>query len=130
MASQNKKSCPRNESLKITSFNYIKEEDCGVIKGAPFPKNLRPQRRNRPHREKTRPETQFVSSQEEVSQRDPIILTKNPNFVLSEAGRSLMRLGPKTTSTPCGPSDEKAQYEAFVKFREGIRWNWFLNKQM
>ena len=26
--------------------------------------------------------------------------------------------------------DEKSQYEAFVKFREGLRWNWFFYKQM
>ena len=130
MAGQNMEICLSTGSLKLTSFKYIKEEDSGIIKGAPFPRNLRPHRRNRPHKKKNPARAQFVSSPEEVSQRDPIILTKNPNFELSEAGKSLMRLGPKTAPTPRGPPDEKTQYEAFVKFREAIRWNWFFNKQM
>ena len=128
MAGQNEDIFPRTGSVRIMGFKYIKEKDTGYIKGAPFPNYLRPHRRNRPHSNASKPEAQFVSSQEELSQRDPIILTKKTNFELSEAGKSLMRLGPKTAPTPRGPPDEKLQYEAYVKFREGIRWNWFFNK--
>ena len=39
-----------------------------------------------------------------------------------------MRLGPKTCPTPEGPVDEKALYEGFIRFREGLRWKWFFNK--
>ena len=39
-----------------------------------------------------------------------------------------MRLCPKTCQTPEGPVNEKSLYEGFVTFREGIRWQWFFNK--
>ena len=66
--------------------------------------------------------------EEEKAQRDPIILTRNPNFVLPEAGKTLMRLGPKTCPTPMGPTDEKALHTGFVRFRENLRWAWHHNK--
>ena len=115
-------------SRKIYGSRYSKAEDSGEMKGAPFPTNLRPHRINRPHTNKNPYNRQFISSPEEESQRDPIILTKNPNFVLPEAGRKLMRLGPKTAPTPDKPVDEKAQYEAFASWREKVRWNWMFNK--
>ena len=113
-------------SRRIFGNRYFKAEDRGEEKGAPFPRNLRPHRINRPH---TNPyDRHSTSSQEEDSQRDPIILTSNPHFTLSEAGRKLMGLGPKTAPTPDTPVDEKAQFEAFVKWKESFRWKWFFNK--
>ena len=119
---------PSQGSRNIYGSTYFKAEDTGEARGAPFPKNLRPHRINRPHKNRNPYAEQFVSSPEEDSQRDPILLTTNPNFRLSEAGRKLMALGPKTAPTPRGPVDEKSQYEAWVKWRESLRWSWFFNK--
>ena len=118
--------CVGSRALK--GFNYIKAKDREPYQGVPFPQNLRPNRRNRPHRTKYPSRRQHVVTEEEKAQRDPIILTKNPNFVLPEAGKTLMRLGPKTCPTPRGPIDEKALHESFVRFRENLRWAWHRNK--
>ena len=66
-AGQEQEICRRARSVRLSGFKYIKEEDSGFRKVAPFPRNLRPQRRNRPHREKRQPRSQFVASQEELS---------------------------------------------------------------
>ena len=50
---------------------------------------------------------QFKVTEEELAQRDPIILSKREDFELPAAGKSLMRLGPMTCPTPSGPVDEK-----------------------
>ena len=39
-----------------------------------------------------------------------------------------MALGPLTAPTPPGPVDEKSQHEAWVRWRESLRWNLFFNK--
>ena len=116
-------------SRKIKAFYYIREHS-GALPGARFPHNLRPHGRRRPHRNRYPEKSQHQVTEAELAARDPIILTKNPNFELPACGKELMRLGPKTCPTPAGPTDEKALYEAFVQFRETIRWKWYHNKNV
>ena len=47
---------------------------------------------------------------------------------LSEDAKALMRKSPKFCPTPRGPIDEKGHYEAFLRYRESMRWKWFFNK--
>ena len=102
-------------SRKIKGFIYVKKEDSGLLNGAPFPQYIRPHRRNRPTRERFQhpASRQHVVTQEDMAARDPIVLTKNQDFLLTEAGKSVMRLGPKTAPTPMTTVDEKAQIESW-----------------
>ena len=100
------------------------------MQGAPFPQNLRPHRRDRPHRRRYPASRQHIVTEEDLAVRDPIILTKNPSFVLGDAGKSLMRMSPKTCPTHKTPVDEKELYEAWVKWRESLRWKWHFNKNL
>ena len=114
-------------SRKIKGFYYLREHK-DAVPGARWPNNLRPNRVNRPHRNRYPDRPQHVVTEEELALRDPIILTKRPNFELPAAGKALMRLGPKTCPTPTGPINEKKLYEAYIQFRERMRWNWHYNK--
>ena len=107
-------------SRNIRGFKYIKSKDRTPYEGVPFPLNLRLHRQDRPHRSKYPPRRQHEVLEEEKAQRNPIILTKNPNFVLPEAGKTLMRLGPKTCPTSTGPIDERALLQTYVRFREHL----------
>ena len=115
-------------SRKISGACYVKEKD--KPRGAPFPVNLRLHRR---HRKKTNhnlpPNQSYIPTPEELSLRDPIVLTQKEGFVIPEAGKELCRMGPKTCPTPTTPVDELAQQEAWLKWREGMRWAWLFNKE-
>ena len=50
------------------------------------------------------------------------------DVVLSEDAKALLRKSPKFCPTPRGPIDEKGHYEAFLRYRETLRWKWFFNK--
>ena len=114
-------------SRKIKAFYYLRDHK-DAVPGARWPHNLRPSRVNRPHRNRYPDRPQHVVTEEELAERDPIILTKRPDFELPAAGKELMRLGPKTCPTPSGPINEKANYESYIRFRETIRWKWHFNK--
>ena len=47
--------------------------------------------------------------------------------MLSEDAKALLRKSQKFCPTPRGPIDEKGQYEAFLRYRETLRWKWFFN---
>ena len=117
-------------SRKVESFIYVLNVT-SAISGAPFPTNLRLHRRRRPNmRTRNLNPQEFQISEQELAKRDPVILTKKEGFTLPEAGKTLMRMGPKTAPTPRTPVDEKAQYEAWLKWRESGRWKWHFCKGM
>ena len=117
-------------SRKVVSFKYILNVT-NAIPGAPFPTNLRLHRRRHPNiQNRNQNAGDFVVTEEDLVKRDPVILTKRENFTLPEAGKSLMRMGPKTAPTPKTHVDEKAQYEAWLKWRESGRWKWHFCKSM
>ena len=95
-------------SRKMFGDCYMREKD--KPRGAPFPVNLRLHRR---HRKKANhnfpPDQAYTPSPEELSLRDPIVLTQKEGFVIPEAGKELCRMGPKTCPTPTAPVDELAQ---------------------
>ena len=101
-------------SRKIKGFSYIRDKNSGAVQGAPFPQNLRPHRQDRPHRRRYPSIRQHIITEEDLAARDPIILSKNPSFVLREAGRSLLRMSLKTCPTPTNPVDEKEIHKAWV----------------
>ena len=85
-------------SRNIKGLNFIRGH-LGARQGARFPQNLRPHRRNRPQRTRYTKKPHHVVTEEELAARDPLILTKDPNFHLPVAGKELMRIGPKTCPT-------------------------------
>ena len=124
-------------SRKVVGNIYIKFNDPFNSNTEPFPLNLDPRRirakglrnhrRNRPHqRNSTNPNT-YVPTAQDLAARDPIVLSKQ-DLHLSEAAKSVCRLGPKTCPTPRGPVNEADHYKDFLQFRESLRWKWFFNK--
>ena len=116
-------------SRKLFGKKYIKERDKGEVFGAPFPKYLRPARRNRPHR-RTRVNNnnqEYIVTAEDLEERNPIIASKK-DLDISEDAKALYRKGPKFCPTPRGPVDEMEQYKSFLRFQQSVRWKWFFNK--
>ena len=100
-------------SRKMSGISYVKQQD--KPRGAPFPVNLRLHRRHRKKSNPNNPPSQtYIPTPEELSQRNPLVLTKKEGFVVPEAGKELCRMGPKTCPTPTAPVDELAQHEAWL----------------
>jgi hypothetical protein len=90
-----------NGSRKLTAEKYIKEKDDGLVKGAPFPMNLRKARRNRPHKRKKNQNQEYEISEEDLEKRNPIIISKQA-IDISEDGKSLMRNHQSSVQPPGG----------------------------
>ena len=113
-------------SRKIFATKYTRKDNNGELPGAPFPKYLRESRRNRPHHRINNCQ-EYIVTPEDLEERNPIILSSQ-DVELSEDAKALMRKSPKFCPTPEGPIDEKGQYQAFLRYRESMRWKWFFNK--
>ena len=117
-----------NGSRKVIAQKYIKKVDDGEPRGAPFPKNLRKSRRNRPHRRDGVHSQEYVVTAEDVEERNPIIASKQV-VNISEDGKALLRKSPKFCPSPKGPIEEMEQYKSFLRFQQSMRWKWFFNKE-
>ena len=105
-------------SRKLFGQRYIKERDKGEVFGAPFPKYIRPARRNRPNR-RTRVNNnnqEYVVTADDLEERNPIIASKK-DLDISDDAKALYRKGPKFCPTPRGPVDEMEQYKSFLRFQ-------------
>ena len=116
-------------SRKLSAQKYVKNADDGEFVGAPFPNNLRPSRRNRPHtRSQTQNSQEYVVSVEDLEERNPIVASKQV-VDIPEDGKALMRKSPKFCPTPRGPIEEMEHYKDFLRFQQSIRWKWFFHKE-
>ena len=114
------------------SFKYVRNV-MDAIPGAPFPTNLRKHRRGRHHHNFRNPHPHpqgYTVTEDDLSRRDPIILTTKDDFSISQAGKEVMRLGPKFCPTPKGSVDEFCQNKSWLKWRENSRRAWFHNKSI
>ena len=109
-------------SRKMKANNYVKEADKGEPRGCPFPKNLRPSRRNRPKNIPPKPSYQI--SLAEIEARNPIVVTDR-DVELSEAHKSLCRKGATFVPTPTVPVNNMEIYEDWLQWRNRTRWKWF-----
>ena len=117
---------PPSGSRQIKSNKYIKKEDSGLVRGAPFPQNLRPSRRNRP---KFNPPKQNIQiSEEDLEKRNPVVVTER-EVILSEGHKSLCRKGKKFVPTPTTPVDNREIYEDWLKWRNRMRWKFYHAKK-
>ena len=116
-------------SRHIRALRYKRKPSNGEHHGAPFPKNLRKSRVNRAHHrmQQQANSQEYQVTPEDLVERDPIILT-DQIVELSDDAKALMRKSRKFCPTPMGPTDEKSQYEGFLRWRESMRWKWFFNK--
>ena len=89
-----------NGSRKLFGQKYVKESDKGEVFGAPFPKYLRPARRNRPHRRTkvNRNDQEYTVTAEDLEERNPILASKK-DLDISEDAKALYRKGPKFCPT-------------------------------
>ena len=116
-------------SRRIAASKYVRKDPNGEVLGAPFPKYLRGARRNRPHTNQgPRTPREYQVTPEDLAQRDPIILSRQENIVLTDDQKELLRKSRKFVPTPRGPIDEKGQYVSFLRYRESLRWKWFFLK--
>ena len=93
---------PSNGSRKVIGYDYKKKDIDGAFSGAPFPRNLRPSRRSRPHRITTPPQ-RFTPTTEDLEARNPVIVSKQ-NAVISEAGKIFWEIGSQILSNTNSPS--------------------------
>jgi hypothetical protein len=118
-------------SRKLVGQEYAKNYDNSENKGPPFPKNVRPIRRNRPHRRNRvqNDDQEYVVTAEDLADRNPIITIKQV-MDISEEGKALFRKSQKFCPTPRGPIQEMEHYKDFLGFQQSLRWKWFFNKDI
>ena len=127
MEKQNEKEIDVSEgSRKIKANNYIREEETGVLRGAPFPKNLRPSRRNRP--KCNAPQQHCQITLEDLEKRNPVVVTER-EVNLTDSHKSLCRKGQKFVPTPTKPVDNMEIYEDWLKWRNRMRWKYYHSKK-
>ena len=115
-------------SRQINTRKYVKAPNNGGFSGCPFPKNLRPHRRNRPRRRNNNSDHSFEISPADLEARNPVIVTDR-EVNLTEPQLSLFRKGAKFVPTPKKPVNNKELYEEWLTWRERMRWTWFHAKQ-
>ena len=115
-------------SRQISTMKYIKMVNNGEVSGCPFPKNLRPHRRNRPRKRNSNSNNSFEVNPADLEAQNPVIVT-NREVNLTEPQLSVMRKGAKFVPNPKAPVNNKELYENWLNWRERMRWTWFHAKQ-